>query len=223
MAPMYENELLMVVSGLLSSVPSMLFGIAAYVLTALAIYTIARRRGLRNPWLAWVPVANVWLLGSLSDQYQYVVRGENKSKRKWLLGLSILRCALTTAVVVLGLGMVFTVLTGYYRYESELVASIWGQVIALAGLSLPLAGVSIAYAVISFMALYDVYKSLDPANCVLFLVLSVLFGITKPFFLFFNRNKDGGMPPRRQESVYSQPVQIPQTEPWENPKETDYL
>ncbi len=223
MAPMYENELLMVVSGLLSSVPSMLFGIAAYVLTALAIYTIARRRGLRNPWLAWVPVANVWLLGSLSDQYQYVVRGENKSKRKWLLGLSILRCALTMAVVVLGMGMVFTVLTGYYSYESELVASIWGQVIALAGLSLPLAGVSIAYAVISFMALYDVYKSLDPANCVLFLVLSVLFGITKPFFLFFNRNKDGGMPPRRQESVYSQPVQIPQTEPWENPKETDYL
>ena len=34
----------------------MLLSIAGYVLTALALYTIARRRGLRNPWLAWIPV-----------------------------------------------------------------------------------------------------------------------------------------------------------------------
>ena len=62
-----------------------LLAIASYVLTALALYTIARRRGLRNPWLAWIPVANSWLLGSLSDQYRYVVKGEHKSKRIILL------------------------------------------------------------------------------------------------------------------------------------------
>ena len=48
-----EEELLMLLPGLLSGIPTGLFGIAAYILTALAIYTVSRRRGLRNPWLAW--------------------------------------------------------------------------------------------------------------------------------------------------------------------------
>ena len=51
------------------------------------------------------------------------------------------------------------------------------------------------------MALYDVYRSMDPSNSVLFLVLSILFGVTEPFFLFFNRNKDLGMPPRREDPI----------------------
>ena len=62
-------------SGILSGIPTTLMGIAAYVLTALALYTIAKRRGLNHPWLAWIPVASAWILGSLSDQYRYVVRG----------------------------------------------------------------------------------------------------------------------------------------------------
>jgi hypothetical protein len=54
------------------------------------------------------------------------------------------------------------------------------------------------------MALYDVYRSLDPANAVLYLVLSILFSPTEPFFLFFNREKDLGMPPRKRQPVYEQ-------------------
>ena len=46
------------------------FGMVWYVLQSLGLYTIAERRGIRNPWLAWVPVANMWVLGSISDQYQ---------------------------------------------------------------------------------------------------------------------------------------------------------
>ena len=34
-----------------------------------------------------------------------------------------------------------------------------------------------------------------------YVVLSILFGITEPFFLFFNRNKDKGMPPRKDDFV----------------------
>ena len=50
----------------------LMFGlsIAAYVLQALGLYTIAKRRGISNPWLAWVPVAWVWVLGSISDQFR---------------------------------------------------------------------------------------------------------------------------------------------------------
>lgn len=226
MAPVYETELFMLIPSLLGSVPSALLGIAGYVLTALAIYSISRRRELRKPWLAWIPVVNCWLLGSLSDQYRYVVKGENRSKRKWLLWLSIAKLLLTTAIVVLGIVVAGSVLFGGFRKESLLLQRIMGPLIGIAGVSLPMAGITLAYAVIYFMALYDLYQSLDPSNAVLYLVLSVLFPITKPFFLFFNRDRDDGMPPRRQKTVYEEAPQWqpqePEQEPWEQ-QNKDYL
>ena len=220
MAPMYEEEIFALITGLLSGIPSMLLGIATYVLTALAFYTIARRRGLRKPWLAWIPVVNVWLLGSVSDQYRYVVKRENRSKRKSLLILSILMAVLAVAIVVMAIVVASSAIFGSYHYGSS---RIWDQLAGIIGLCLPLVGVAIAYAVIRYMALYDVFRSLDPDNCVMFLVLSILFSPTEPFFLFFNRNKDKGMPPRRQEPVYAQePQWQPAQEPWEQ-ENKDYL
>lgn len=218
-----EEELFMLIPGLLSGIPAGLFGFATYVLSALAIYTIARRRGLRMPWLAWVPVANIWLLGSLSDQYQYVVRRENKTKRKWLLILSILSAAFTAVVTVLAVTVASGIL--FSATDAQMMRNIHGPVMAILGLALPLVGVTIARTVIRYMALYDVYKSLDPDNCVLFLVLSILVHPTEAFFLFFNRDKDKGMPPRRQEPVYAQEQWQPQPsvqEPWEQ-ENKDYL
>ena len=204
----FDEELFMLIPGLLTGIPSGLFGIAPYILTARAIYTIARRRGLRKPWLAWVPVFNVWLLGSLSDQFQYVTRREDKSKRKWLLGLSALQAALWIAVIVLTIVVAAAAMMGRR-------ANVWvGPAIGLAGVLLPLAAVTVARLVIRYIALYDVFKSLDPDNCVLYLCLSILFRPTEAFFLFFNRDKDGGMPPRKQEPVYTQPE--PRYHPEEN-------
>lgn len=216
---LYSNELAMgIVSGLLAGIPSLLFGVAVYVLTALSLYTIAQRRGLNRPWLAWIPVVNSWILGSLSDQYRYVVKGENRSKRKLLLVMSILSAILSTVLCVMCVAVavqaVFGVLQGFQA--NYLVRTVMDYVISLLGLLLVQLGVMIAYAVIRFMALYDVYKSLDPANSVLYLVLSILVSPTEPFFLFFNRNKDTGMPPRRPA-----PEQ-PRQEPWETDNK-DYL
>lgn len=215
-----EEELLMLLPGLLSGIPTGLFGIAAYILTAIAIYTISRRRGLRKPWLAWVPVLNCWLLGSISDQYQYVVKGENKNKRKWLLILNIVKAVLISSVTVLGIvtagGIIFSI------NDAEMMRAINGPLMAILGLALPLAAAAIALCVIRYMALYDVYRSLDPSNAVLYLVLSILFSPTEPFFLFFNREKDQGMPPRKHQPVYEQPVQE-QDYTYETVENTEYL
>ena len=192
----FEEELLMLLPGLISGVPTGLFHIASYILSALAIYAISRRRGLNKPWLAWIPVLNLWLLGSISDQYQYVVKGENKNKRKWLLVLNIAKAVLVSVMVILvvltAAGAIFSI------SDAEMMRSINGPLMGILGLALPMAAMVIALCVIRYMALYDVYRSLDPNNAVLYLVLSVLFSPTEPFFLFFNREKDLGMPPRKQ-------------------------
>lgn len=187
-----EDMIVTAVMGLLTAMPSILLGIASWVLTAVAVYVIARRRGLSKTWMAWVPVLNVWLLGSLSDQYQYVVKRKNTSRRKWLLVLNLVMPVLYGLVI--GFGVAAFMPGAYFGIS-------WQDAMVAAGFALPLAIVAIAAAVIRFVALFDVYRSLDPANAVLFLVLSILVGVTEPFFLFFNRDKDAGMPPRR-EPVY---------------------
>lgn len=195
-----EDQLLMFLPGLISGVPTGLFRVTAYILTALAIYTISSRRGLSKPWLAWIPVINCWLLGSLSDQYRYVVKGENKSKRKWLLILRILKAVLVFAISAFVISMVGSVVKASYYggYLEGDFLDMLAPVLTMLGFALPYAGITIAFCVVRYIALYDVYRSLDPDNAVLYLVLSILFSPTEPFFLFFNREKDLGMPPRKQ-------------------------
>lgn len=206
MSDMFEMSMVLaVVRGLFT--PAVL-GVAAYVLSSLALYTMAQRRGIHHPWLAWVPVVKVWILGSLADQYRYVARGENRSKRKSLVILSILSGVLAGAVTVMAIVMAVNLLTGMFGGVSfeYTMANVSGMLLGIIGLSVPMLAVAIAKLVVYYMALSDVYKSMDPANSTVFLVLSIVFGVTEPFFLFFNRNKDLGMPPRRETA---------HTEPWD--------
>jgi hypothetical protein len=40
-------------------------GIAMYILAALGLYKLATNRNIENPWLAFVPIANLYILGLL--------------------------------------------------------------------------------------------------------------------------------------------------------------
>ena len=206
------------------------FGIAAYVLRALGFYTIAKRRGINHPWMSWVPVLDLWVLGCISDQYQYVVKGQTKNKRKWLLGLNIALAVIYIVFFVFFGIMMFDVVTGAINgmNESMILEELMGSAIGLAAATLPMAGLAIAVVVIRYFAMYDLYTSCSPQNNVLFLVLSIFFTVTEPFFLFFLRTKDGGMPPRRtapQPQTYippqsDMPRYEPVQEPWEDSENT---
>ena len=182
------------------------FGIALYVLRALGLYSIAKRRGINHPWMSWVPVLDLWVVGCISDQYQYVVNGNIRNKRKWLLGLSITMAVLYIVFAVLIGVAVFGAVGGMTgsMNDNQLVATLLGPVMGLVVGVIPLVGIAIAVMAIRYVAMYDLYTSCSPQNNVLFLVLSIFFTVTEPFFLFFIRNKDEGMPPRRQ-----QPQDIP--------------
>lgn len=176
-----------------------LWGLGMYVLTALGLFTIAKRRGISKAWLAWIPVVNCWLIGCISDQYRYVVKGQVKSRRKALLILTIVQMVLTLAfAVALAVTIICGVnasmfLTGFGR----ILESVMTPAIVTLSFLLPMAGVAVAKAIIYYMAMYDLYASCAPENSVVFLVLSIIFRVTEPFFIFFNRCNDKGMPPRR--------------------------
>ena len=172
--------------------------IAAYVLRSIGLYAIAKRRGISNPWLAWIPVAWVWILGSISDQFRYVTKAQVKNKRTTLLVMNLIQTVASTAMmVVIGIAFAELVSMGIVSADEEaLMTEAMILVFKFMALGLVLGGIALATAIIHYIAMYDLYLSVNPANAVLFLILSIFIGITEPFFIFFNRNKDGGMPPR---------------------------
>ena len=172
--------------------------IAAYVLRSIGLYAIAKRRGISNPWLAWIPVAWVWILGSISDQFRYVTKAQVKNKRTTLLVMKLIQMVASTAlVVVIGIAFAELVNIGIVSGDEEaLMTEAMILVFKFMALGLVLGGIALATAIIRYIAMYDLYLSVNPANAVLFLILSIFISITEPFFIFFNRNKDGGMPPR---------------------------
>ena len=175
-----------------------LFGLVLYVFESLGVYTIAKRRQIRRPWLSWIPIANLWILGSISDQYQYVVKGRVRNRRKVLLATGIITTLLSVAVFVAGIVvMVESLVAANEGYLNEM----WlvNMALTLGVLSLVLSGFGVWYAVYNYIACHDIYASCDPDTKTVFLVLSIVFSFLMPIFLFADRKKDNGMPPRTDE------------------------
>lgn len=202
------------------------FGIALYVLRSYGVYSIAKNRGIRRAWFAWLPLVDQYMLGCISDQYRYVAKGQVKNKRKVMLTLNILLGVLSVVFMVLYIVLLVGAIQGTMgAMNGNAVASrAMGIVLAILGCFLPTLGLGIAATVFRYMALYDLYTSCSPANNVLFLVLSIFFPVTEPFFLFFNRKKEDGMPPRKQtqpeEPVYRTLPEYrpePEADSWNRP------
>ena len=192
---------------------ALLVGLVFYVLQSVALYSIAKRRGINNAWLAWIPIGTNWIMGSISDQYQYVVNGKIKNKRKIMLILSLCPIAINLIARVVSTALLLTSV-GSSATEVVMVSSAVTAVQSVVN-----AGFSIALAVYGCIALYDLYTSCCPNNNVLFLVLGIIFSFLTPFFLFFNRKRDDGMPPRRPNPVtytYQEPVA---NESWQAPEQ----
>ncbi|MBQ2785692.1 MAG: hypothetical protein IJF02_04250 [Oscillospiraceae bacterium] len=209
----------------------MAVGIGSYVFQSLGFYTIAKRRCIKKPWLSWIPVGNLWILGCISDQYQYVVKGKVKNKRKSVLILNILMWLFEIAVCVLFVVFIYTAVSmpeGGME-TAEQVATFMGSMFGMMGLSIVLSGFTIAIVVIQYIALYDLFTSCDPKNNLLYLLLSIFVSITMPIFIFVCRNKELGMPPRKQDPaafIPPEPVDVPPwrpvqntAEPWDNTEE----
>ena len=207
-----------------------LLGIAAYVFLSIGMYAIAKRRGISKPWLAWVPFGQLWILGCISDQYQYVVYGQTKSKRKLMLVLEILTSVFVIVILVSLLVFVFGIMAemdwellmqnpelsedmiaGYLESNTEEMLGSLGLMFLMI---IPAAVVSIWLTVVQYIAFHDLFVSCDPKNKNLYTALGVVtsvFGLSiiLSVFVFVCRNRDGGMPPRAGEVSVAEPVYVP--------------
>ena len=169
---------------------SLAFSITVYIFEAIGLHTIAKRRGIHHAWLAWVPVGNAWILGSISDQYQYVVKGKIRNRRKVLLWLMLGFFVITIGVLALTTS---TVITSFEVQDG--FAAFYGMIPMMGGVYI-LDALLVVVMVFSNIAYFDLYRSCNPGTSIPFLILSIVLSLA-PFFVFANRKKDLGMPPRR--------------------------
>lgn len=168
--------------------------VVMYVLNAVGTYRIAKRRGIHHAWLAWIPIGCNWLLGSISDHYQYVAKQKVTSRRKILLILSLILVLASAGFIGGSVGLAFS------PEFASLDSASAGAILAVAVMTisyLAMTGLAIAITVFCYIAYFDLFRSCKPKNDVLFLVLGVLFNVTLPFFVFACSNSDDGMPARR--------------------------
>jgi hypothetical protein len=140
-----------------------LVGVASYILGSVGMYRLASRQGLANPWMAWLPYANTYLLGALADDINS--RKNKTTNYRWLLLGFILGSTFFPIISLLDIGI-------------AIVLSILSMALAL------------ATAVICFMAYYIIYEEYTHTAAGL-LVLSILVSPSIPFILFAIRNNEG--------------------------------
>lgn len=173
-----------------------LYSIVVYILQSLGLYTIANRRGIHHPWLAWLPVCNMWIMGSISDQYQYVCKGKVTNRRKVLIGLMI---SMYVLMIVFFVGFLMAMFNGiaaefdFSAGDTSVIVPIIVTVVAYIVMFI----IAVVLTVYQYICTYDLFVSCSPNNAVAFLVLSIFFSFLLPFFIFGVRKKDLGMPPRK--------------------------
>ena len=169
------------------------FSVIAYILTGKSLSAIARRRGIDKPWLAWVPVGCDWLLGCISDQYRYVTFGEESNRRGKLLKMNIFLMAIAVVILILsGVMCAIGVLSG----SEDVILAMALFMMVLAYGMIP---VAVVYSINYYKSMFDLFRSCDPDKSLIYLLVSIFASFPLPFFLHSCKEKDLGMPPRKDQ------------------------
>lgn len=172
--------------------------VTIYVLGALGAYRLAKRRGMQNAWLAWLPVGQEYILGKMSDGIS--AEEPPYQKKGWWISypiisgayllLSLASCILTIAAMPDYMEKIqWAVIFGSEEDTLNAVFSIFsGSGAAIMILSELVSLLSIAAAIIGSILLYRVYRRYMPNAAMAFAICGGIFGLHW-LFLFIIRNK----------------------------------
>ncbi len=160
-------------------------GLADYIIGSLSMMRIARKRGVSNSWLAWIPIASEWVFGSVVDDFD----SEKGSKRKFrvillTLALVVLALAVLMMIVIIAQAIMLSFGNTILTDEDEIVLGI-----SLYTAILPLAFVSSAYEVLYIICLHKLHENIYPEKSVKYTVISFLVPLGRSICLLKNANR----------------------------------
>ncbi len=167
----------------------LIFLIATYVLQSLALHTLARRRGIASPWLAWLPFGNYWIIGSLARDYDK----QNNIKRRWDKTMLILSIVFFASYVVVYIGAIVCAIIAELNagsaamIDEAAIALVLGMVFAFA--FIPVIMVATALQIINYICFFKIFESTVPEKALKYFLLTLLVPLAQPICLFLCRNK----------------------------------
>lgn len=160
--------------------------ITGYVLTSIGLYTLAKRRGIKYPGLAWVPVASNWIVGSLADE----VDSHSGVCRNWRKVLIIMAVVVTGGMLFAYALLVFVGLVSAFVITMQEIFTVF-MVLSYV-LLIPLSIVSAAQGIIRAICIFKIFESTVPDKAVKYLLLSLMVPLAQGICL--NKCKKLGYP-----------------------------
>jgi hypothetical protein len=134
--------------------------IIPYVLFAVGLYGVATRYGLRNKWMAWLPVARKHLLAEIADLRRF----QAKKQKKMVTQFEIITCICLICIYAA------------IKLHGPLFLMLTGIVIMLLKIN-------------QVFCYYYFYRICDPENSVAYFILGLLFSPLNAIFVFHCRRK----------------------------------
>ena len=156
--------------------------VITYIFGAIGLYTLAKRRNIANPFFAYIPIANSYLTGVVADDINRTMNKKSKyGKTILFLELaSFLLPLISLPITIIGTAIVSI-------YGLAVVSNVIGCLItALSSV------ISVCCAVYLYISYYKIFKEYVGNSATAYLVISIIFPVTLPFFIFSIRNKVSG-------------------------------
>lgn len=191
--------------------------IASYILQSLAFHTLARRRGISNPWLAWLPYGNYWIIGSIARDYDK----KNGINRRWDKTSLILSIVYAATYFVTYIGFIIGIMIAAMSLDSATMSEETSIVILLVVvlMFIPVMLIAIALQAVIYICIYKIYESTVPEKALKYFILGMLVPFAQPICLFLCRNKGYEHPdqmayiynPVNKDYSYINPVETTET------------
>lgn len=167
-------------------------GIASYILQSLALHTLSKRRGIANPWLAWLPFGNYWIIGSLARDYDR----QKGIHRRWdttLLILSLVGFALflVAYIALIVFVIVNAVNNDIYAeaYNEVFISNMFGSLLVFYVLLIVALVGMMALQALVYVCIYKIFESTVPQESLKYFLIYLLVPFAAPICLFICRNK----------------------------------
>lgn len=188
---------------------SLLVGLVLYFLQAAGIYKMAKNQGFNNPWLAFIPIVNVLPYGMLAEKYE---KRDGSPSAKFSIILLILNITSFIATVPMIFYMIRTFSAAVMNFDFDMttesealdfIYTLLPNAVPMFVFILIASAVSIAFAAVSYVALWRIFSAYDKDNATLYLVLSIFVSFLSPIFLLILSGKE---PKFKKEERYAPPA-----------------
>ena len=163
-----------------------------FIIKGLGLYNMAKRIDIKSAWLSFLPIANTYILGKISEKY---IKRDGSKTAKFSIILPLFYIAeilISVAFLVfLTISIISIVSNAELAIENDsaMTMGMFNSFIPVIIFYFLLMAVAICYAVFYYISLYRVYSLYDNSNATIYLVISILFSqLASIFILIVSRH-----------------------------------